>query len=252
MRFGLERMRRLLTVLGSPQERLRGDPRGRHQRQELDRAHGRGAAGGERRPHRRLPVAAPRQLRRARADRRRGRLRRRVRRGGRARRVGGREGGPDAQRRRAGDAVRAADRGRARRAGAPGRRGRGGRGGLGGRWDATNVLDAERRACSPTSGSSTRAGSGRRWPTSRARSSRWCERHATLVLGEADAEVEALARETGARIVRPRAARRAAARLPAHELPRGRRGRAARYGGRALHSRRRGRRARATCRAGSR
>ena len=46
MRFGLERMRRLLTALGSPQERFARDPRRRHERQVLDRAHDRRAAGG--------------------------------------------------------------------------------------------------------------------------------------------------------------------------------------------------------------
>ena len=74
--------------------------------------------------------------------------------------------------------------------------------GLGGRWDATNVLDADvvvltnvglehTRWLGPTVGDIAREKLAVVRP------------HATLVLGEADAEVEALARETGARIVRP-------------------------------------------------
>ena len=46
-------------------------PRRRHQRQVLDRALHRGAAGGARRAHRRLPLAAPDDVRRADPDRRR-------------------------------------------------------------------------------------------------------------------------------------------------------------------------------------
>ena len=38
MRFGLDRMRRMMTVLGSPRARLRGGARARHQRQVLDHA----------------------------------------------------------------------------------------------------------------------------------------------------------------------------------------------------------------------
>ena len=75
--------------------------------------------------------------------------------------------------------------------------------GLGGRYDATNVLGAG-SSCSPTSGSSTRAGSARRSPTSRARSSRSCRPDATLVLGDDAPEVVALAEATGATIVRAR------------------------------------------------
>ena len=51
MRFGLERMRRLLTALGSPAGALPRRARRRHERQVLDGAlHGR-AAGGARRAH---------------------------------------------------------------------------------------------------------------------------------------------------------------------------------------------------------
>ena len=59
MRFGLERMRRLLTALGLPAGALPRRARRRHQRQVLDRAVHGGDAGGARHPHRRLPVAAP-------------------------------------------------------------------------------------------------------------------------------------------------------------------------------------------------
>jgi dihydrofolate synthase / folylpolyglutamate synthase len=74
--------------------------------------------------------------------------------------------------------------------------------GLGGRWDATNVLDADVVALTNVGLEHTR------WlgPTvgDIAREKLAVVRpHATLVLGEADAEVEALARATGARIVRP-------------------------------------------------
>ena len=67
-----------------PAGALRGGPRRRHQRQELDGPHDRGAARGPRRAHGLLPLAAPRALRRADPDRRRGPLRRGLRRGGRS------------------------------------------------------------------------------------------------------------------------------------------------------------------------
>ena len=57
MRFGLERMRRLMTALGSPQEAFRAI----HvwvERQVVDRAHDRRAAAGARPCDRRIPVAA--------------------------------------------------------------------------------------------------------------------------------------------------------------------------------------------------
>ena len=53
MRFGLERMRRLLTALGIAPGALPGRPRRRHQRQVLDGALHRRAARGARRAHRR-------------------------------------------------------------------------------------------------------------------------------------------------------------------------------------------------------
>ena len=80
-----------------PAGAVRGDPRGGHQRQVVDRADVRGAAGGPRRARRRVPVAAPDELRRADPDRRRRPRRRRVRRRRAARRRGGREGRPHAR-----------------------------------------------------------------------------------------------------------------------------------------------------------
>ena len=38
MRFGLDRMRRMMTALGSPERRFDDDPGARHQRQVLDHA----------------------------------------------------------------------------------------------------------------------------------------------------------------------------------------------------------------------
>ena len=71
MRFGLERMRRLMTALDSPQERFALDPRRGHERQVLDGAHDRrAAASAHGLRDRRLPVAAPGLVRRARRGRR--------------------------------------------------------------------------------------------------------------------------------------------------------------------------------------
>ena len=64
--------------------------------------------------------------------------------------------------------------------------------GLGGRYDATTVIESERRGADQRRASSTRAGSARRCATSPPRSSPWCARAATLVLG-ADLDPEALA-----------------------------------------------------------
>ena len=74
MRFGLERMRRLLPALGSPQERFRAVHVVGTNGKSLDGALHRGAAGGARRAHRLLPLAAPDVLRGTAPDRRRGRL----------------------------------------------------------------------------------------------------------------------------------------------------------------------------------
>ena len=72
MRFGLDRMRRLLTALGSPQERVPLDPRRRDERQVVDGADDRGDPRAPRRAHRRVPLAAPRLVPRAHPHRRRG------------------------------------------------------------------------------------------------------------------------------------------------------------------------------------
>ena len=110
--------------------------------------------------------------------------------------------------------------------------------GLGGRHDATGVLRApivvltnvgleHTRWLGPTIGDIAREKLAVVAPG------------AVLVLGEADAEVEALAQATGARIVRPERGRDRAARLPEHELRGGLRsrprapGRAGPRGGRA-------------------
>ena len=48
MRFGLDRMHKLMTALGMPQRRFASDARGGHQRQVLDRAHDRRDPGAPR------------------------------------------------------------------------------------------------------------------------------------------------------------------------------------------------------------
>ena len=71
-----------------------------------------------------------------------------------------------------------------------------------------------RSPCSPTSGSSTRAGSGPRSPTSRARSSRSCAPGSTLVVGPLEPEVEHEVAQVDARVRRaptPPTARRSRA-----------------------------------------
>ena len=59
MRFGLDRMRRLMTALGLAAAALRLDPRRRHQRQVLDGADDRRDPRAPRAAHRRLHLAAP-------------------------------------------------------------------------------------------------------------------------------------------------------------------------------------------------
>ena len=113
---------------GEPAARVPRHPRRRHQRQELDRPDGGGDPRRPRRAHGRLPLAAPDHVRRAHPHRRRRRRAGRVRRRGRARRDRGGQGRPHALGRRAGDAVRAADRRRVLRARRARGRGRGGRG----------------------------------------------------------------------------------------------------------------------------
>ena len=87
MRFGLDRMRRMMTALGSPERSLRDDPGARHQRQVLDHADDRGDPRAPRAAHRRLHLAAPGRLPRTRADRRARARRRRLRARDRARRA---------------------------------------------------------------------------------------------------------------------------------------------------------------------
>ena len=69
MRFGLDRMRRLMTVLGLAAGALPLDPRRRHQREVVDRAHDQRDPGAPRAAHGHLPVAAPRLVHRAHPDR---------------------------------------------------------------------------------------------------------------------------------------------------------------------------------------
>ena len=96
MRFGLDRMRRMMTALGLARAALRRDPRARHQRQVLDHAHDRGDPRAPRPAHGRLHLSAPGLLPRARADRRARAGRGRLRRGDRPRGVGGRARQPHA------------------------------------------------------------------------------------------------------------------------------------------------------------
>ena len=202
MRFGLERMRRLLTALGSPQERFgaihvvgtNGKSSTVRMTAALLEAHGVRAGA--------YPLAAPDELRRADPDRRRRPRARRVRRRGAARRGGGGEGRPRAGGRRPRDPVRAAHRRRVRRARArAGSRSRSSRPGLGGRHDATGVLRApvvvltnvgleHTRWLGPTVADIAREKLAVVAPGRRAGA------------GRATAEVEQLARATGARIVR--------------------------------------------------
>ena len=209
MRFGLERMRRLLTALGSPAGALPRRPRRRHQRQVLDRALHRRAARGARRAHRRVPLAAPDDVRRAHPDRRR-RPRAATTSAPRSQRAAAAAAKVDRtlDRRRARHPVRAADRGRVRRARPARGRGRGGRGG------PRRALGRDQRArrrrswCSPTSGSSTRAGSARRSRDIAGEKLAVVRAGATLVLGDDAARGgRAGARPTGATIVRARADR---------------------------------------------
>ena len=227
MRFGLERMRRLLTALGSPQERFRADPRRRHERQVLDRADDGGAAGGPRRAHRRVPVAAPDDVRRADPDRRR-RPRRPTRSAPRSQRAAAAAAKVD-RTLTGGERVTQFELLTAAAFDELARRGRRGRGRRGGPRRALRRHQRARRAgraCSPTSGSSTRAGSARRSPTSRARSSRSCAPGATLVLGDARARGRgARARDRRAIVVRRAAS--TVVPLPGYQRDelRGRRGR---------------------------
>ena len=174
MRFGLDRMHKLMTVLGMPQRRFacihvvgsNGKSSTVRMIAAILERHGL-RTGTYTSPHLRSFARADRGG--GEADRGRG-----LRRGGDAGGARGRAGEPHGRAGRPRDAVRGADRGRLPRAGAA-RRG-GGRG----RGRARRALRRHQR--DPVEGagahlggaSSTRAGSGRRWPTSRTRSSTWC------------------------------------------------------------------------------
>ena len=125
-----------------------------------------------------------------------------LRRRGRARRRGGGQGRPHAVGRRARDPVRAAHRRRVLRV----RRAR--RGGGGGRGRPRRPPRRHQRArarrsrCSPTSASSTRAGSVRRSPTSRARSSRSWRPARRSWSASSTPEAEAEVAKVDARVVR--------------------------------------------------
>ena len=100
--------------------------------------------------------------------------------------------------------------------------------GLGGRYDATNVIPSTGAGADAASGSSTRAGSGRRSPTSPREKLDVVQPGATLVLGHglaprrASVVAERSPRERGARIVHagadPGVERRRPRRLPAAQL----------------------------------
>ena len=129
MRFGLERMRRLLTALGSPQERFAAvhvvGTNGKSSTVRMTAA----LLEAARRAHGRLPLAAPRALRRARSGSAT-RTSPATAFGAAVERAAAAAAKVDRtlSRRRARDPVRAADRRRARRAGPPRGRGRGRRG----------------------------------------------------------------------------------------------------------------------------
>ena len=129
MRFGLERMRRLMTALDSPHERFRSihvlGSNGKSSTVQDDRR----AARAPRPAHRRVPVAAPRLLGGAGRGRRPAGAGRALRGRDRARGRGRRARGSHARPRRSRDAVRGAHRGGLLGAGPRRRRGGGGGGG---------------------------------------------------------------------------------------------------------------------------
>ena len=107
MRFGLDRMRRLMTALGSPQERFGSIHVVGHERQVLDGADDRRDPRPPRPAHRRLPLAAPRLVQRAHPHRRRATSTQdRFAAAVAARGARGREGRPHARGGRPGHAVR--------------------------------------------------------------------------------------------------------------------------------------------------
>ena len=172
MRFGLDRMHKLMTVLGLPQRRFASIHVVGHERQVLDRAHDRRDPRAPRAAHRRLHS-------RRTCARSRERIEvgeqpsseRRLRRGGqRARRT------PPSWSTARSDAGRPVTQFEALTAAAYHELARARGRGRGDRGRARRPLRRDQRdplarsRCSPTSGSSTRAGSGRRSPTSRRRS----------------------------------------------------------------------------------
>ena len=214
MKFGLDRMHRLMTALGLPQRRFAVDPRGGLQRQVVDGALHRGDPRARGPAHRHLHLAAPGLL--PRADRGGGGAGVRERFAAAVERAATRPSWWSARWTTTSDPVRGADRPppttswRAREVEVAVVEA-----GLGGRYDATNVIPSKLR-CSPAWGSSTRAGWARRSPTSPRRSWTWCattrrwwcvrpatprraevaervaaERHARLVEAGADARRDA-------------------------------------------------------------
>ena len=143
MRFGLDRMRRLMNALELPTRALPDDARRRHQRQVLDDADDRGAPRATRAC---APAASPRRICSATASgsgsasatSRRSASRRRSR-GSSPRPSWSTAPRPSGRR---GDPVRAADRGGALRVRAPSVDVAVLEAGLGGRYDATNVVDS--------------------------------------------------------------------------------------------------------------
>ena len=227
MRFGLDRMRALMTALGSPQEAFRAihvvGTNGKSSTVRMIAA----ILAQPRRAHRRLPLAAPRLLRRAHPRRRRGRLVRRsspprVGRAHAAAEIVDRTLEP----RRPRHAVRGADRRRLRRARATRRRRRGRRGRP---RRALGRDERHRRAGRGADERRPRAHALAR-PDDRRHRAREARRGratgATLVLGadlhpDADAEARIAAERRRATIVR--APRRPDALAPGVELARPRR-----------------------------
>ena len=178
---------------------VRLDPRGRHERQVLDRADDRGDPRAPRRSHRLLHLASP-----ARRSRERVEVGERpvgepdVRRRRRARARAPPARGPERRRTTTRHPVRGAHRGRLPRARARGRGGRGGRG------RARRPLRRDERdplarpGAHRASGSSTRAGWARRSRTSPRRSSPSCATTATLVCAPPSPEAEEVARRIAA------------------------------------------------------
>ena len=143
MRFGLDRMRRMMTALGSPQQRLDAiHVLGTNGKTSTD-AHDRGDPSAPRPAHGRVHLPAPDLLLRTGADRRARPVGGRVRGGARTGGAGGGARQPHAGRGRPRDPVRTAHgRGAVRSWPRATSRSPSWRPGLGGRYDATSVIDA--------------------------------------------------------------------------------------------------------------